>query len=165
MSRLLVLLIIFTMLFSMTAQVSAAETTEATVPVVLTVINTEKPISVTVPAAFPVSVIDGYLVSASNAKIVNNGDRPIQVTGVDVQSGAFQIGNFENFAAGDNSIALSINGCGTTKAGPLTLTEEGFPVIEGQKELPIQYKAKVSTSEAMTNKTIATVVFTIGAAE
>ena len=54
---------------------SAEEVTEARVPVTLTVITTEKPISVTVPAALPVSVVDGSVLVANNAKISNNAKK------------------------------------------------------------------------------------------
>ena len=162
--KLITFLLALTMILSLTAGVSAAETTEARVPVTLTVVNTVFPISCTVPAALPVSLVDGYVVCASNAAITNTGkNSAIRVTKVDVQAGTFEIGNFDDFTASKNSIALSINGCSTKGAGSLTLVDGAFPPIAAEKNLAIRYKAKVSASEAVTNINAATVIFTIAA--
>ena len=162
--KLITFLLALTMILSLTAGVSAAETTEARVPVTLTVVNTVSPISCTVPAALPISLIDGYVVCASNAAITNTGKTgAIRVTKVDVQAGMFEIGNFDDFTASKNSIALRINGCSTKGAGSLTLVDGAFPVIAAEKNLAIRYKAKVSASEAVTNINAATVIFTIAA--
>ena len=162
--KLITFLLALTMILSLSVGVSAAETTEAKVPVTLTVVNTVSPISCTVPAALPVSLVDGYVVCANNAAITNAGKNgAIKVTKVDVQAGAFEIGNFDDFSAGKNSIALSINGCSTKSAGALTLVDGTFPAINAEKSLAIRYKAKVSASEAVTNVNAATIVFTIAA--
>ena len=162
--KLITFLLALTMILSLSVGVSAAETTEAKVPVTLTVVNTVSPISCTVPAALPVSLVDGYVVCANNAAITNTGKNgAIKVTKVDVQAGAFEIGNFDDFSASKNSIALSINGCVTKGAGSLTLVDGAFPVIGAEKSLAIRYKAKVSASEAATNINAATIVFTITA--
>ena len=164
--KLITLLLALTMILSLAASVSAAETTEARVPVTLTVVNTAAPISCTVPACLPVSLVDGYVVTANNAMITNTGKSgAIRVTKVDVQPGAFEIGSYDNFSAGKNSIALNINGCSTKGAGSLTLTEDAFPPIDAEQSLAIRYRAKVSVHEAMTNVNAATVIFTIAAAE
>ncbi len=158
------LLLALALIFAFPIPASAAETTEARVPITLTVVNTVAPISCTVPAALPVSLVDGYVVTANNASIVNNGKiGSIRVTKVDVQPGTFEIGNYEDFSASKNSIALSINGCVTKGAGALTLVDGAFPAIDAEKSLAIRYKAKVSASEAVTNVAAATVVFTIAA--
>ena len=158
------LLLALTLIFVFPVTASAAETTEARVPVTLTVVNTVSPISCTVPAALPVSLVDGYVVTANNAAITNTGKNgAIRVTKVDVQPGTFEIGNYEDFSASKNSIALSINGCVTKGAGALTLAENAFPAIPAEKSLAIRYKAKVSASEAVTNVNAATIVFTIAA--
>ena len=157
-------LLALTMILSLAVGVSAAEMTEARVPVTLTVVNTVAPISCTVPAALPVSLVDGYVVTANNAMITNTGKTgAIRVTKVDVQPGTFEIGNYEDFSASKNSIALSINGCVTKGAGALTLVDGAFPAIDAEKSLAIRYKAKVSASEAVTNVNAATIVFTIAA--
>ena len=162
--KLITFLLALTMILSLSVGASAAETTEARVPVTLTVVNTVSPISCTVPAALPVSLVDGYLVCANNAAITNTGKiGAIKVTKVDVQAGTFEIGNFDDFTASKNSIALSINGCATKGAGALTLAENAFPAIPAEKSLSIRYKAKVSASETVTNVNAATVVFTIAA--
>ena len=162
--KLITFLLALTMILSLSVGASAAETTEAKVPVTLTVVNTISPISCTVPAALPVSLVDGYVVCANNAAITNTGKiGAIRVTKVDVQAGTFEIGNFDDFSAGKNSIALSINGCSTKGAGALTLADGAFPAITAEKNLAIRYKAKVSASEAVTNVNAATIVFTIAA--
>ena len=162
--KLITFLLALTMILSLSVGVSAAETTEAKVPVTLTVVNTVSPISCTVPAALPVSLVDGYVVCANNAAITNTGKTgAIRVTKVDVQAGTFEIGSYDDFSAGKNSIALSINGCSTKGAGALTLADSAFPAIPAEKNLAIRYKAKVSASEAVTNVNAATIVFTIAA--
>ena len=155
-----------TLMFLLSVPAFAEETTEERVPVTLTVVNTVAPISCTVPACLPVSLVDGYVVCANNAAITNTGKvGSIKVTTVDVQAGSFEIGSFENFAAGKNSIALSINGCGTKAAGALILNSDAFPNIVAGASLPIRYRAKVSASEAVTNAIAATVIFTIAAVQ
>ena len=162
--KLITFLLALTMILSLSMGASAAETTEARVPVTLTVVNTVSPISCTVPAALPVSLVDGYVVCANNAAITNTAKTgSIKVTKVDVRAGTFEIGNFDDFSAGKNSIALSINGCSTKGAGALTLVDGAFPAIAAEKNLAIRYKAKVSASEAVTNVNAATVIFTIAA--
>ena len=162
--KLITFLLALTMIVSLAVSASAAETTEARVPVTLTVVNTVAPISCTVPACLPVSLVDGYAVCANNAAITNTGKTgSIKVTKVDVQPGVFEIGSYDAFSAGKNSIALSINGCSTKGAGALTLAENAFPAIPAEKSLAIRYRAKVSASEAVTNVNAATVIFTIAA--
>ena len=159
------LLLALALIFAFPIPASAAETTEARVPITLTVVNTVAPISCTVPACLPVSLVDGYVVTANNAMITNTGkNSAIRVTKVDVQAGTFEIGNFDDFTASKNSIALSINGCSTKGAGSLTLVDGAFPAIAAEKNLAIRYKAKVSASEAVTNINAATIVFTIAPA-
>ena len=162
--KLITFLLALTMILSLATGASAAETTEARVPVTLTVVNTVSPISCTVPACLPVSLVDGCVVCANNAAITNTGKTgAIRVTKVDVQAGTFEIGNFDDFTASKNSIALSINGCSTKSAGALTLVDGAFPAIGAEKALAIRYKAKVSANEAVTNVNAATIVFTIAA--
>ena len=162
--KLITFLLALTMIVSLAASASAAETTEARVPVTLTVVNAVSPISCTVPACLPVSLVDGYVVCANNAAITNTAKSgSIKVTKMEVQPGVFEIGSYDAFSAGKNSIALSINGCSTKGAGALTLAENAFPAIPAEKSLAIRYRAKVSASEAVTNVNAATVIFTIAA--
>ena len=158
------LLLALVLIFAFPVTASAAETTEAHVPITLTVVNTVSPISCTVPAALPVSLVDGYVVCANNAAITNTAKTgSIRVTKVEVTPGSFEIGNYDDFSANKNSIALNINGCSTKGAGSLTLVDGAFPSINAEKSLAIRYKAKVSASEAVTNINAATVIFTIAA--
>ena len=162
--KVITLLLTLAMILSLSVGVSAAETTEAKVPITLTVVNTVTPISCTVPACLPVSLVDGYVVTANNAMITNTGKNgAIRVTKVDVQAGTFEIGSYDDFSASKNSIALNINGCSTKGAGSLTLVDGAFPAIAAEKNLAIRYKAKVSANEAVTNVNAATVIFTIAA--
>ena len=162
--KLITLLLALTMILSLAVGASAAETTEARVPVTLTVVNTVAPISCMVPACLPISLVDGYVVCANTAAITNTGKTgSIKVTKVDVQPGTFEIGNYDDFSASKNSIALSINGCVTKGAGSLTLVDGAFPEIAPEKNLAIRYKAKVSANETMANALAATIIFTITA--
>ena len=164
--RMISLFLLLTMVLPLAVGVSAEEVTEARVPVTLTVVNTVSPISCTVPAALPVSLMDGYVVCANNAKITNTGKSgSIKVTKIEVQKEMFEIGNYDDFSAGKNSIALSINGCPTKGAGSLMLTDDAFPAIPAEMALEIRYKAKVSATEAVTNVNAATVIFTIAAVQ
>ena len=145
---------------------SAEEVTEARVPVTLTVITTEKPISVTVPAALPVSVVDGDVLVANNAKISNNAERgSVRVTAVAVENGSLTVAEYDGFDGDDNTIALSINGCGTEGPGDLDITDAAFPDIEAGKNLPINYQAKVAVSKDVKDLSAATVSFTIEAVD
>ena len=158
------LLLALALIFAFPIPASAAETTEARVPITLTVVNTVAPISCTVPACLPVSLVDGYVVCANNAAISNTAKTgSIRVTKVEVTPGTFEIGNYDDFAAQKNSIALNINSCSTKGAGSLTLVDGAFPVIDAEKSIAIRYRAKVSASEAVTNVNAATVIFTIAA--
>lgn len=152
--------------FTTAVPAMAAEVTKAEVPVTLTVINAERKISVTVPAALPVSVVDGDVVTATNAAITNEADSgSIRVTAVTVNPVSYSIGDFDDFSGAADSIALEINGCPTKSAGPLELEEDAFPDIVAGTSLSIQYDAKVSASEKVSSVTAATVVFTISAVE
>ena len=54
--------------------------------------RTKKPISVSVPACLPVTVLDGYVVTASNAVIENRAQSgAVQVVAVDVQPGEYEL--------------------------------------------------------------------------
>lgn len=64
--KVITLLLTLAMILSLSVGVSAAETTEAKVPITLTVVNTVTPISCTVPACLPVSLVDGYVVTANS---------------------------------------------------------------------------------------------------
>ncbi len=142
----------------------AKDIKQAEVPVTLTVINAAQKLSVTVPAALPVSVVEGTVVTATNAAITNNAESgSIRVVSVEVKPGALEIGNFADFGNSENRIALSLNGCPTAQAGELPITQEAFPDINAGTSLPIHYDAKVSAQNAAKAVTAATLVFTIAA--
>ena len=137
--KLFSLLLAVLMLCSLSVSAFAAETAQASVPVVLTVVNSVSPISVSVPACLPVTVLDGYVVTASNAVIENRAQSgAVQVVAVDVQPGAFAIGDFENFGS--------------------------EAAIDAGKNLRIAYTAKVAATEKVEKVNAATLIFTIAPA-
>lgn len=136
-NKLFSLLLALSLMMGLAVSASAAEVQTHEVPVTLTVVNTVQKLSVTVPAALPVSVVDGYVVTATNAAIRNTADSgAIRVTEVAVTDGAFTVGHYDSFAAAGNSIALSLNGCGTAGAGVLNINNDAFPAIEAGKSCP-----------------------------
>ena len=163
--RMISLLCSLALALSLAVPAFAKEVKQTEVPVTLTVINAAQKLSVTVPAALPVSVVEGTVVTANNAAITNNAETgAIRVAAVEVRAGALEIGNFADFGNRDNTIALSLNDCMTAQAGDLPITQEAFPDIEAGNSLPIRYTAKVSAANAAKAVTAATVVFTIAAA-
>ena len=123
---------------------AAISDTTTTVPVTLTVDNEYRAVNVTVPASLPVEVINGVVVTADNAKIVNNSKTDsVQVTGISVTDGAYKVGNYDSFS-GAKTIALKINGCATKGAGKLTISEAAFPAISAAGAQQLTYFAKVS---------------------
>lgn len=164
-NRLLALILSLTATAALALSASAAQTHE--VPVTLTMINNEQRISVTVPAALPVSVVDGYVVTATNAAIRNTAaEGAVHIAAVEVTDGSLTVGDYDHFEeAPVNTIALSLNGCPTRGAGELAITEEAFPAIGAGESLALNYDAKVNAVGEPKNETAATVVFTIAAAE
>lgn len=122
----------------------AADSTTATVPVTLTVDNEYRAINVTIPASLPIHIINGAVLTADNARIVNNGTTgAIQVMEIRVTDGAYSVGSYNNFS-GKKTIALKLNGCTTNGAGALTITNSAFPLINAGDYLPLTYYAKIS---------------------
>ena len=159
-NRLLALILSLVSAAALALSASAAQTHE--VPVTLTVVNTQQRISVTVPAALPVSVVDGYVVTATNAAIRNTAaEGAVHIAAVTVTDGTLAVGHYEHFEEGAaNTIALSLNGCPTRGAGELAIT-----AIGAGESLALNYDAKVNAVGEPKNETAATVVFTIAAAE
>ena len=154
------------LMLTMSITAFAANSTTATVPVTLTVSNEYRAVNVTVPASFPVEVINGVVVTADNAKITNNAKSgSVKITAVSVTDGAYKVGNYDNFS-GSQTIALKFNGCPTTGSGKLNITEKAFPAIKAGGNLPLTYFAKVS-GDAQNTEGIeaAKVVFTISIVE
>ena len=144
----------------------APESQTYSIPVTLTVVHAAKHINVTLPAALPVSISDGKILTASNLKIENHSDSvSVRVSGVEVRNGSFSVVSYGNFPATgrDERIALRINGCETTGPGALPLTDSAFPVIAAGRELPIRYQAKVAMKEHSGNVNAAYVIFTLKA--
>lgn len=160
--KLAAMLVSVLLMLSLGVTAFAATSTTATVPVTLTVANEYRAVNVTVPAALPVHVINGTVVTADNAVIRNNSKvSAVQVTSVSVTDGAYKVGDYENFS-GKQTIALKINGCPTRGAGKLSITEDAFPVITANGSQPLTYFAKVSGDAQNTeNLEAAKVVFTI----
>ena len=103
---------------------------------------------------------------ANNAKITNNAKTgSVQVTGVLVEDGSLTVADYADFDSDDNTIALSINSCGTKGAGELDISEDYFPNIEPGTSLLLFYKAKVAVSQTMKDATAATVIFTIASVD
>ena len=164
--RLMALVLATVMMFTMGITTFAAKSTTATVPVTLTVSNEYRAVNVTVPASFPVEVINGVVVTADNAKITNNAQTgSVKITAVSITDGAYKVGNYDNFS-GTQTIALKFNGCPTTGAGKLAINDQAFPAIRAGGSLPLTYFAKVS-GDAQNTEGIeaAKVVFTISIVE
>ncbi|MBQ2726074.1 MAG: hypothetical protein IJF78_10240 [Clostridia bacterium] len=160
--RILSLVFSVVMLLSLGITASAANSTTATVPVTLTVDNQYRAVNVTVPAALPVHVINGTVITADNAVITNNSKNGnIQVTAVSVTDGAYKVGDYENFS-GKQTIVLKINDCVTKGSGSMAITKTAFPKIAPQGSLPLTYFAKISgDAQNAENLEAAKVVFTI----
>lgn len=140
----------------------AADSTTATVPVTLTVDNEYRAVNVTVPAALPVYVINGTVVTADNAMITNNSQTSsIQVTGISITNGAYTVGSYDSFS-GNKTIALKINGCVTKGAGSVAVTSSSFPAISAGGSQLLTYYAKVSGDAPNADSVqAANIVFTI----
>lgn len=143
--RILTLLLALTLVCAFATTAFAASDTTATVPVTLTVANEYRAVNVTIPASLPVEVINGVVVTADNAKIINNSKTgAVQVTGISVTDGAYKVGNYDSFS-GAKTIALKINGCTTKTAGKLAISEAAFPAIGAGGTQALTYFAKVSS--------------------
>ena len=147
-------------MFSVAAE--AESSASATVPVTLTVSNEYRAVNVTVPAALPVYILNGTVVTADNAAITNNSQTTaVRVTSVSVTDDAYTVGSYDHFS-GSRCIALKINGCPTDGAGEMKLIPDAFPDIRAGDSLPLTYYAKISgDAENEENVSAATVVFTI----
>lgn len=156
------ILLALALVLSLGTTAFAADSTTATVPVTLTVDNEYRAVSVTVPAALPVFVINGTVVTADNAKITNNSKTgSIQVTGVNITDGAYKIGSYDSFS-GSKTLALKINGCVTKGAGSVAITSSAFPAISAGGSQFLTYYAKVSGDAPNADSVqAANIVFTI----
>lgn len=149
----------------------AADTTQGqqttSIPVTLTIINSVKNIDVTMPAAFPVSVVDGKVLTATNVEIKNNSDKVgVEITSIKVTDGTYAVADFNAFpTSGSKKIAMNINGCQTKTSGELAITKKAFPNIEPTQALAINYDAKVLGSDEVKGEKAANVIFTLKATD
>lgn len=163
--RLAAAVISLTLVAAMSVTAYSDNSTTATVPVTLSISNQYRAVNVTLPASLPVEVINGVVVTAENACIVNNAQAgSVQVTNISVENGAYTVGNYDSFS-GAKTIALKINGCATTGSGKLNITREAFPPIAAGGQQKLTYYAKVSADTApVSDVQAASVVFTIAIA-
>lgn len=164
--RLTAAVLSFAMTFALSGAVYSESSTTARVPVTLTISNQYRAVNVTLPASLPVEVINGVVVTAETAAIVNNANSgSVQVTGISVESGDYSVGDYENFS-GSKTIALKINGCPTTGSGWLNINHEAFPKIAPGGSQKLTYYAKVSgDAEPAGEVQAANVIFTIAIAD
>lgn len=150
---------------SLSVTAFAAGSATATVPVTLTVANEYRAVNVTVPASLPVYIINGTVVTADNARIMNNAKTgSVQVTAVSVTDGAYKVGSYDSFS-GSKTIALKINGCTTNGTGSMAVTSSAFPVIAACGSQALIYFAKVSgDAPNVDNVNAANIIFTISIA-
>lgn len=145
------------------ASASGEQTT--TIPVTLTVVHSVQNLDVTMPAAMPVSLLDGKVLTANNVEIVNNSSYvDVEVASVRVENAAYRVGDYDSFPENETGlIAMKINGCSTHGSGALTLTEAGFPIIHAGKALPIEYRARLNDTHDVSGQEVARVIFTLRA--
>ena len=142
--RLWALFLVVVLALSLGTTALAASSTTASVPVTLTVANEYRAVNVTVPASLPVEVINGVVITADNARIINNSKTgAVQVTKISVTDGAYKVGSYDSFS-GSKTIALKINGCVTKGSGALMLNSNAFPIIQAGTSQALTYFAKVS---------------------
>lgn len=149
----------------LTAGAVSTEQKTMTIPVTLTVVNTVNTIDVTLPASFPVSVLDGKVLTATNVDIRNNSTKSkIEITDVRIVDGAYKVVKYDTFQSGTTGeIAMSLNGCSTQGSGSIPLTKEAFPIIDVETTLPVNYKAKVTAKGETTKLNAANVIITLRA--
>lgn len=148
-----------------TGVASATGEQTTAIPVTLTVVHSVQNLDVTMPAAMPVSLLDGKVLTANNVEIVNNSSYvDVEVTSVRVEAGAYQVGDYDAFPKTEKGvIAMSINGCPSHGSGALALTETAFPIIRAGKALPIEYRARLNDTQDISGQEVAHVIFTLRA--
>lgn len=149
---------------SFAAEKSVGQQTTS-IPVTLTIVQSVKKIDVTMPAAFPVSVVDGKVLTATNVEIRNNSEKVgVEIASVKVTNGTYSVADFAAFPTfGSKKIAININGCQTKKSGELAITKKSFPDINPTQALAIDYNAKVLGSSEVKGEKAANVIFTLKA--
>ena len=150
--RIPALLLTLCLAFALSVSAFAAGTTTARVPVTLTVANEYRAVNVTVPAALPVAVMNGEVITADNARITKNAKSgAVQVTDISVTDGVYKVGNYDNFS-GSKTIALKINGCPTKGEGSLLINDSAFPMIGAGDSQTMSYHVKISGDASNTEE-------------
>jgi hypothetical protein len=124
--------------------------------------------SVTVPTSLPVSMdASGNITTATTAYIYNNSYGPVVVTNVRVATAngwslAAYTTDFKAQKVGLKQFGLTLNGDAAATDGSVSMTAASWPSIPGWDALRLSYTANVAAqSAALTNVTIAGVVFTV----
>lgn len=135
------------------------------IPVTVTIVHSVRNIDVTIPAAMPVSVVDGAVYTADNVTIINNSkSMDVEISSVRVESGEYSVGDYNNFSDdAEKTIAMVINGAATTGEGEIDLSSGYFRNIGAGSSLAIDYDAKVSDGADVKNMQAASVVFVLRA--
>ena len=151
MKRILSMLLLVTLL-SLTAMPSMAADVNApggtgSAPILLTAEATT--FSVTVPTQLPISVgADGAVVTASDAKIVNESYGAVVVTNVQVTgkndwTTAASTTDMTKVKVGTKLISLSINGSETADANVFNFDALDFPKLDGKNDTSSDELAKI----------------------
>jgi uncharacterized repeat protein (TIGR02543 family) len=124
--------------------------------------------SVTVPVSLPISIeSDGTIITATDAKIINNSAGMVQVVNMEIQQTSnWAIRNFDrdliNEKVNSNQIGLMINNCKTNDDGSISFNPLFFDVLDTSEECTIDYMVKTSaSSERQSNILIANIIWTI----
>ena len=121
--------------------------------------------SVSVPTHLSVDIAaDGTVTTASNAAIVNNGNGPVKISQVKVQTkNGWAIApwgkDFSNTPTGTKEFTMRINGEGASESGNVPLA--GFPTIPGGESLALTYDADAAVQSSAVNEEIAEIVVTV----
>lgn len=121
--------------------------------------------SVSVPTHLSVNIAaDGTVTTASNAAIVNNGNGPVKISQVKVQTkNGWAIApwgkDFSNTPTGTKEFTMRINGEGASESGNVPLA--GFPTIPGGESLALTYDADAAVQSSAVNEEIAEIVVTV----
>lgn len=132
--------------------------------------------SVTVPTNLAVNMDkDGMVSTADNAKIINNSHGAVKVNNVEIEAVESEEWTMVSFQtdmtkvkADSKQMGFMINDCETDAEGQIAFDAAKFPKLDGENtsdsdELSIDYDAVLSpSSETITDKKIADVIFTIG---
>lgn len=143
---------------------SSGETGNA--PITLNV--TAATFSVTVPATLAFSVAaDGTVTPPTGAKIVNNGNGPVDITNVKLAGAngwsikAWANDSFKSTPIGTKEMMLKMQGTAFGADGTYAGSVKGA-TINGKDNLALTFDADFAEQSGAVNGTIATITFTIG---